>query len=378
MGTFVNFLGGMSLKMLPVSNVGGILFNTPDILKAKSAEETIKHIIERASPEYTMVDSGGYQAFKVKQNNGELPREERTLLIMNENEPIYGKRTFNLTAKHVLDAVLLIQPDFVISPDIPVPIPAHPDQKRFLFLESLGYNVYCAGALSRMLREHHLDTKLLIPLQLFDLFEYDYFTKQICDIDFAGLSIPRRIMSNEKLALFILKARSLGITYLHLLGSGRMAYIAILAYMARHYMDFLSLDSTNILKFSSKSQYLRPFSLVPLDLRLEGSKGDLTVPISCDCPWCKCYTSFYGIQYEATEDKLAFLVNHNHFVVEQAMAEFMKNADTAASLAQFLESRTGRHQEVRSIYSILSRIESLKTAALRPDVLEAMFNKFCR
>jgi hypothetical protein len=65
-------------------------------------------------------------------------------------------------------------------------------------------------------------------------------------------------------------------------------------------------------------------------------------------------------------------------VVEQAMAEFMKNADTAASLAQFLEGRTGRRQEVRSIYNILSRIESLKTAALRPDVLEAMFNKFCR
>lgn len=378
MGRFVNFLGGMSIEVLPVSNIGGILFNTPDILKVKSTEERIKDIIQRARPGYTMVDSGGYQAFKVKENNRDVSPEEQTRLIMNENGPIYGKKTFNLTAKHVLDAVLLIGPDFVISPDIPVPMPAHPDQKRFLFLESLGYNVYCAGELSRLLREHHLDTKLLIPLQLFDLFEYDYFTKQIGNIDFAGLSVPRRIMSNEKLALFILKARSMGITYFHLLGSGRMAHIAILAYMARHYMDFLSLDSTNIFRFSSTSQYLRPFSLISLDLRVEGSKDDLTVPISCGCPWCRCYKSFYGIQYEGTEDKFAFLVNHNHFVVEQAMAEFMKNAGTAASLAQFLESRTKRHQEVRSIYNILSRIESLKTAALRPDVLEAMFNKFCR
>jgi hypothetical protein len=375
---FVNFLGGMNIRMLPVSNIGGILFNTPEILKTKSAQEKIRDIIRKANPGYTMVDSGGYQAFKVKDNNRDVAREEQTKLIMNDDKPIYGRKTFNLTAKHVLDAVLLIGPDFVISPDIPVPMPDHPDQKRFLFLESLGYNVYCAGELSRMLREHHLGTKLLIPLQLFDLFEYDYFTKQICNIDFAGLSVPRRIMSNEKLALFILKARSMGITYLHLLGSGRMAHIAILAYMARHYMNFLSLDSTNIFKFSSKSQYLRPFSLIPVDLRLEGSEDDLAVPISCDCSWCPRYKSFYGIQYEGTEEKFAFLVNHNHFVVDQAMAEFMKHADTAASLAQFLESRTGRHRDIRSIYNILSQIELLKKAALNPAVLEAMFNKYCR
>jgi hypothetical protein len=157
-----------------------------------------------------------------------------------------------------------------------------------------------------------------------------------------------------------------------------MAHIAILAYMARHYMNFLSLDSTNIFKFSSKSQYLRPFSLIPVDLRLEGSEDDLAVPISCDCSWCPRYKSFYGIQYEGTEEKFAFLVNHNHFVVDQAMAEFMKHADTAASLAQFLESRTGRHRDIRSIYNILSQIELLKKAALNPAVLEAMFNKYCR
>jgi queuine/archaeosine tRNA-ribosyltransferase len=138
MGRFVNFLGGMNIEMLPVSNIGGILFNTPDILKAKFAEERIKDIIKRARPGYTMVDSGGYQAFKVKENNRDVSRDEQTRLIMNENGPIYGKKTFNLTAKHVLDAVLLIGPDFVISPDIPVPVPVHPDQKRFLFLESLG------------------------------------------------------------------------------------------------------------------------------------------------------------------------------------------------------------------------------------------------
>jgi hypothetical protein len=266
-GILVSFLGGMDDKVLPVSDIGGILFNTPEILRSPSALANIKTTIQIANPRYIMVDSGGYQAFKTKEKNGQLPPEEQSILIMNSNKPLYGKKMFNLTAKHVLDAVLLLRPHFVISPDIPVPKPLYVDQKRFLFLESLGYNVYCAAELSGMLHEHHLDAKLLIPLQLFDLFEYDYFFKQICTLDFAGLSIPRRIMSNEKLALFVLKARSLGITYLHLLGSGRVAHIAILAYMARHYMDFISFDSTNVFQFSSKSQYLRPFSL-PLVLVL--------------------------------------------------------------------------------------------------------------
>jgi hypothetical protein len=378
MGKLVSFLGGMDYKVLPVSDIGGILFNTPEILRSPSALTKINMTIEIANPVYIMVDSGGYQAFKTKEKNGQLPPEEQSILIMNGNKPVYGKKMFNLTAKHVLDAVLLLRPHFVISPDIPVPKPDHPDRKRFFFLESLGYNVYCAAELSEMLHENHLDTKLLIPLQLFDLFEYDYFMKQICNIDFAGLSIPRRIMSNEKLALFILKARSLGITYLHLLGSGRMAHIAILAYMARHYIELISFDSTNVFQFSSKSQYLWPFSLLPLDLREEGSKDDLTVPISCDCPWCSYYQSFPEIQYEETHEKLRFLVQHNHFVTEQFTTEAMTHADTAKSLKALLSEKTKRYDIVESVWHILSIIERLKQDALKPDILEALFKKLCR
>jgi len=114
------------------------------------------------------------------------------------------------------------------------------------------------------------------------------------------------------------------------------------------------------------------------DITLNSTPHDLTVPISCDCPWCSYYHSFPDIQDEETHEKLRFLILHNHFVTEQLTTEAMKHADTAQSLKDFLMEKTKRHDEVESVRRVLSLIESSKKDVLRPDILEALFKKLCR
>lgn len=156
MGEFINFLSGISKDTLPVGGIGGILANTPTILKSASELNKTAELFNKSQAKYTMVDSGGFQLFKIDQKNQEIQDPAlRTQIIMNPDEPIYHKRKFNLVSEHVLTAVQALNPDFVICPDWPVPRPKIADESRFLFLKSIGYNLYSAWQLSLLLECTH-------------------------------------------------------------------------------------------------------------------------------------------------------------------------------------------------------------------------------
>jgi hypothetical protein len=65
-------------------------------------------------------------------------------------------------------------------------------------------------------------------------------------------------------------------------------------------------------------------------------------------------------------------------VTEQFATEAVKHADTAKSLKAFLSEKTKRHDVVESVYHILSIIESYKERDLKPEILEALFKKYCK
>ena len=284
MGEYINFISGVSEDMLPIGGIGGILGNTPDILK--NYEKT-KELFDKSQARYKMVDSGGYQLFSINEDNMAIADpSQRTLIIMNPEKNIYMKKRFNLCAEHVCIADELLRPDFIVSPDLPAPDPNDTDQQRYLFLNSFGYCIYGAFMMSELLSQTASKANLLIPIQAFDLEEFQLYLNHLQHIKFDGLSFPRRIMTLERMAAFFIKAYLSGVRTIHVLGTGRFSFIAFIAYFAKNLFTFTSIDSTNLQRFSNVNSYLTPYSLIPLSLRMN-SEDDLRQPIKCSCPWLK-------------------------------------------------------------------------------------------
>lgn len=376
MGIFINFIGGMDEDMLPIEQqIGGVIANTPYVLKSNENYLKTKRLFERSNVNYRMVDSGGFQMRLINDENEKIiDPSQRTVIIMNPDLPIYLKKKFNLCAEHVVKADELFKPDFIVSPDLPLPDQNDRDQQKFLYLNSIGYNIYSAFQISYLLEQSGSTAKLLVPIQAYDLAEFQLYLNHLKYIKYAGLSFPCRLMTLERMAVFFIKSFLAGVKIIHVLGTGRFSYIAFIAYFARNFFDFTSIDSTNLSKFSTVNSYLEPFSLIPFSLRMS-STDDLSKPIICSCPWCSHHTSYYSIQNKPKQEKRSFIVNHNHYVIEQLMTESYNHASTALELYNFLRQKTSRKDDCLDIFRVLTLVESAKNHFTDDRMVTAFFNK---
>ena len=132
-----------------------------------------------------------------------------------------------------------------------------------------------------------------------------------------------------------------------------------------------SSDSFLICGRNSVSEFLKSRGVRRVFLK-EGKKDDRLLSLAA-------LAEKQGVPVEeAKEEKLAFLVNHNHFVVEQLMNCALEHAESAQSLADFLmKVAPERKEQTKQIYRLLSVVESLGKMALRYDVIDAMYDRFC-
>ena len=375
MSEFINFLSAISRDTLPAGKIGGILANTPSILKSPSELKKTQELFNKSQAKYTMVDSGGFQLFKIDRDNQEIQDPSlRIQVIMNPDKPIYQKGKFNLVSEHVLAAVQALNPDFVISPDWPVRKPKIPDESRFLFLRSIGYNLYSAWQLSLLLDQSGCKAKLLIPVQAYNLEEVQLYSIHLNKFRFDGLSFPSRIMTPERMAAFFIKAHISGIRRIHLLGTNKFSSLALAAYFARHFFEFTSLDSSDLAYFSLVNSYLMPYSLKALSLR-RNSRDDLSQPITCSCEFCSYEKSFKAIQSRGTDEKRNFVVNHNHLVIQQMMREAYEHASTASELYEFLMEKAPQNEDCGEVFRILSLVEAMRPFLEDPDLVSAFYAK---
>lgn len=376
MGEIINFLSSLSPDLLPVGTVQGVLFNTPALLKSPSEQQNATDIIRLTKASYKMLDSGGYQLFtKIKDNSLMNSDEIKTLFIMNEALPIEFKNYFNLTPAHVLQALNLITFDFVISPDRPIRSLLHPDESQFLFLEATAFNEYGARRLSELIDQHNLSTKMLVAVQAHNIQQMGKYLSNLEGVKFAGLSFPRRIMSPEKLVVYLLKSHLLHIDTVHLLGTTRFIYYCILVYMARHLFNFVSIDSTNISKFSLVSTYLEPFTLRTISLRPD-STDDLSLRPPCSCPWCSYYKKLSEIYILTKVEKFSLLIDHNNFVINQLIDEAYGHADSAKALCAYLTQVAGsKKDDIARIYELLSLVEAVISYGLNDNIIDSLWNR---
>ena len=349
MGNLIYFCAGVNADILPAKNINAILLNVPDNGGDEKAIRNAKKLIKISGAKHVMLDSGGYQLIKGEGEGLEIGYDEKG--------PIRQEGKINFTPRHVIRAAVGLQPDIMVGLDFPIAKIDDREKREIEFRKKLGFNASWAIETAELKEKYCPESRLFIPVQCYILEHFDLFFRLIQGVRFDGFSMPVRNLSFGEIVLFLMRFRELGVKQVHLLGTSKIMIVALCAYMARHFFDWVSFDATS---WSAKyGNFLNPHDLSSEWLAPEMTI-DESIPMDCDCPWCKGKTFSYIKNLPLTE-RTAFMKCHNHWVIEKAVQESYGNSGTLSQLRAFLTRRCRDKEQVEEV------CRSLNVAALFKD-----------
>jgi tRNA-guanine family transglycosylase len=343
MGVLVNFCAGAHLESLPGKEVSAILVNAaqggpPSVLPA-----TIE-LLELSGATSKACDSGGYQVLEAELKEKEISFDKKRPLECSANR-------INITPWHVVDVFRemsrKVRLDMGVALDFPIKTLSGPEEREKEFMSKLGYNVRWAIQTAELRKKLCPQVPLFIPVQCFDLEQFDLFLSCISGIDFDGWSMPLRSHGLREVASFLARFYQSGIRRVHLLGAASFKVIALAAYMARHFFDSVSLDATSWRKNAEVSLFSNPH-----DLSCETLRGDVQIDESvrndCPCPFCR-GRSFTYLKNMPYTERTHFLRCHNFWVTDNACKELYRNCENIAALERFLTTKSSNPHVVTEI-----------------------------
>lgn len=362
MGEFINVCSGLDNHSMPTSEIEAVLVNTPAAGKSPKATEDIVKLIAKSNTNRLYLDSGGYQIFQ--------SIEKKEKVWFDPEKELYVNGVLNVTPKHIYEVAKKILPSVIISLDYPIP-KCEQDEHELKYRLAYGFNYKCAVEMSEYVERYRQETgedvKLYIPLQCYNLTQMNDFLDSLKGINFEGISIPKRVHNPTSLALFLFhiykKFRGGRLPDIHLLGTTAFGYIAILAYFARNYFDYISLDATSWAYYSRNKDYLLPGDLRAVRIGDVAPLNNRSMP--CDCCHCIRYLQLADLQVQDINYREQILYFHNWLVINNAMKNFYDHAETATTLSNYLNdvidpSYGKRRDEVAKIFKCLNIIELMK------------------
>lgn len=250
----------------------------------------------------------------------------------------------------------------MVALDFPIDKIQEKEKQEIEFRYKLGFNADWAIKTAELRKKYCPDIRLLLPVQCYTTEHLEIFLRLIGDIPFDGFSMPVRNLSTTEIALFLVRFYQLGIKQVHLLGVSSFFVIALAAYMAGHFFDWLSLDATSWRLAAQFSQYMNPHDLLSESLD-DSALIDERIQMDCQCPWCQGKTFTYVKNLPFTE-KSAFLRSHNHWVIERAAREIYDNSTSLAALESHLKRRSRKPEEVEKLCRCLAIAETFKDSPM--------------
>jgi len=367
MGEFINVASSLTLENIPKTYaLDALLLNVPGVGKN---ETTIKNAIILAAEskaKYFYLDSGGFEIIKAVTA---VPPEP---IYYDPDRPLYINGHLNITPRQIYEVAKKLLPSVIIALDYPVNKCPDVSRQELNYMLTMGFNLKCAretaSYVDKYINETGEDAKFYIALQTYNLSQMNDYLKNLENINYDGISIPKRVHTPTSLSLFLFhiykRFREKKLPDIHLLGSTKFAYLAVLAYFAKNFFDYVSVDATSWAYYSRVMLYVYPLDLRATDI---GDDADLEKFefMKCDCPSCRRFESVNDLKVQHEDYKKIMLYNHNWFVINDAMREFYNHADTADSLNEYLlsiidRSYGTRENEVAEIFRCLKIIEAMK------------------
>jgi hypothetical protein len=352
MGRLVIFCAGANVGILPAKKVPSILVNPFDNGMNQRAISDTLAMFAYAGTENRFLDSGGYQIYKAE--------EQRKAMTFDPNSPLINSDDrINISPNHVIETASRLSPHVMTALDFPVRTLSDKAEREQEFLRKLGFNIKWAVDASTLRARYCPQVQLFLPVQCYTLDQFELFKRSIGDISCDGLSMPLRNLELDEIALFLLRFYQLGTKKVHLLGSTSFFPMVLSAFFARHFFEWVSLDATSWRLAPEKAQaYFNP-----LDLSAENIGDDVrideSIPMICQCPFCENRTFTY-IKNLPYGDKIAFLRNHNFYVIEKAGEDLYENASDLLRFEKFLRRRSPRIKDINNLIRCLSIIDIYK------------------
>ena len=314
-------------KQLNLPQTDNVLINVPDYFTSKSRIKYTIEMLKLCGSKYVILDSGGFTIL--------MYEEDGKPVTFDPSQPlIKDKGLFNISPDHVAMCASILKPAFMVGLDYPVLKTDDPLEQHNDFMKKFGYNVIWTWESAVAIEKYCPETKFLVPIQAYNLEQLQFFWKSIHGVKFEGVSLPIRNMSIEKLALFMLFFYQQGIENVHILGTTKPFTIALAAFMAKHWFQWVSMDATTWQKMARNGNYTNHLDLSSeyLGNVIFGQHYDN----DCPCPFCKnkSFSDIYNLKGSAMT---YFLGRHNFWVTEYFAKEAFNHCDSVNMLKQFLK-----------------------------------------
>jgi hypothetical protein len=261
----------------------------------------------------------------------------------------------------VMESALVFQPympNIVIGLDVPIRKFIDVASPEAEFLKKDDYNAPFAVQSAAWWKELCPQTKFFLPIQCYNLDQFNIFWDRVGGLDHDGVSMPIRNLGIPEISLFLVKFYQLGIKRVHLLGTSQFFTIALCAYMARHVFDWVSIDASSWRKAADKVECFNPYDLSREKL---GSRVIINHDIAndCPCPFCT-EKSFNDIKNMELADKCSLLRQHNWWVLETAFRDLYEHSIDIIQLEKFLKTRSKHPAKIDELINILSLVDMMK------------------
>ena len=356
MGKLVNFCAGAELYILPARHVDALLINVPDNACSESAIKSTKRMLAAAKSRIVMLDSGGYQRHKADIDSKIISIDETKPVVRTETE-------INLTPVHVMRAAAILKPDIVVGLDFPIRTVSEPNEQKFEFMSKAGFNALETIECSDLKKLLCPDVQFFLPVQCYDLGQFNQFINLISGVEYDGVSMPIRNLSINDVILFMVRFYQMGIRQVHILGTSKLFIIAVTAYMARHLFEWVSFDATTWNEYAKSGLYMNPYNLSQEHIA-QNVIIDENISMDCQCPFCNGKT-FTFIKNLPETDLTAFLRSHNWWVIEKATNDLYKNSGNVIELERCLRARGAGPEDVNELRRALSLAYSFRKGDIR-------------
>ena len=342
---------GAKTELLPDADIESLLLSTASNFGTEGNTKKAEALIQAVHPGLLMLDSGGYQILSTEQQG--------VVMTFDAEQPLRCTRRYlNIAPLHVVQTAMEIKADCMIALDFPVRKLKGADECEREFREKIDRNVAWAIETAALRKEMCPDIEFLIPVQAYNLRQFEEFYRRIMHVDCDGLSLPVRNLSMVEIAQFFREMHGIGIRNVHILGSSSLPTIIVCAYMSRLF-DRITFDSTSWRMSAQWGEFINPEDLTYTRLT-DASVSNRHA--RCFCAGCQGRTLDDIAKLERQKQTTA-LINHNYLAIQNLTRKFEKASVSMDFVKRFLaESRRGDKQR---ILRSMEEIETICGTAVR-------------
>jgi len=357
-GTFINYFAGISgTGDIPSKRMEAMLVNVPHIMKYSTSVNNTREVIKETGAKQVMMDSGGYTIFNTYQKNGNIKIDGSRVLISGRRESMV------ISTEKIVESALKIQPHIVIGLDHPIIKTKDPIMQEEEYRRKKAINLLWMKEISELRSIHCPHIELYLPIQCYNLDQFDDLAGELTNLKFDGLALPTRNMNPIQIARFLYRINEIGIRKVHLLGTSCFSNLAMATYFARNVFERCSIDSSTWRNAATYHDYIHPVNLLNVSIGRKSteSKHD---KLPCRCKLCRGNT--YGqVMDLSVSERRRYLKQHNYHAVKKAGEDFFRHALAPDAFEWFLRNRAPqREKDIDMIMQAIRIADSHKRVAI--------------